>query len=423
MNRDGLEAPRYLHATLLEILSGDYDEDKIAEKGIISITNNKGEEVYFHPWIMETYPDILENKSPLKQQELFETILDDVVLDVPFTMSFFRYNGKGGVVVFMEDMVSHHGTAVKISIVLIWIFYLGFILLPVLVMGFFMRPVSHAILKLENAATEIGRGNWNVDLKVENFCGTKKHHPLEDLIQAFDNMRTELKENHERQQRIMMSISHDLKTPLTSIKGYLEVLQDGMADDPEKILKYTTIIKDKADLLEERINDLIHFSRVQTIEWQSRFSDFNLCELLNEVGGVFKNDALIRQREIDVKIDLPEQLSIKGDRKMFFQVMENLFDNACRYTAKEDKLRFCARVENNNIHIAMEDSGAGIAAEHVPYIFDNFYRADSGRNTRGIGVGLASCKTIIQSHNGTIQYESSDLGGARFHIAIPYSQG
>ncbi|MDC7223676.1 MAG: ATP-binding protein, partial [Spirochaetales bacterium] len=145
-------------------------------------------------------------------------------------------------------------------------------------------------------------------------------------------------------------------------------------------------------------------------------------DLLEEAKEVFRNDALIRNRTLETNLLLPEKTMILGDRKMFFQVLENLFDNACRYTDGGDTIRFTARRDNKNIRITMEDSGAGITKEHIPYIFDNFYRADSGRNTRGIGVGLASSKTIIQSHGGVISYGQTNLGGACFLIELPLQE-
>ncbi|MDC7222430.1 MAG: histidine kinase dimerization/phospho-acceptor domain-containing protein, partial [Spirochaetales bacterium] len=257
-NSDGLESPRYLHSTLLEILTGDYDEKTIASKGILFISNEKGDALYVHPDVLRNYPQLMEKNLHDPEQELFTLIVDDMP-KMPFGMSIYRYKGQAGIVIFVQELVSKHASAVKRSFVLIWIFYLGFILFPLIVMGIFMHPMARSVLILEEAALAIGRGNWDVKLMPdsETKCKhkPKSFGPMAHLMKSFDQMRLELKENHERQQRIMMAISHDLKTPLTSIKGYLEALQDGMAQDPEELNRYTSIIMDKTYLLEERIND------------------------------------------------------------------------------------------------------------------------------------------------------------------------
>ncbi len=412
---DDLEAPRYLHSVLLEILSGDYDEKSMADRGIVFILDNRGNVLYAHPQLIKVYPHILDSKWEDSGKELYGLLMEDMP-QIPFSFAVFRYRGDAGLAIFAQSLVSVHSSAINMVIKLVWIFYLGFILFPTLAMSYFIRPMAKSILDLEKAVGEIGKGNWDVTLPPFN---KGKRHPFAHLIKAFDQMRKELKENHDRQQRIMMAISHDLKTPLTSIKGYVEALQDGMAQNPEDLALYTSIIMEKTNLLEERISDLIHFSRLQTTEWQSRFSEFILPELLAEAAGIFRNDALIRKRRLLQELNLPSTQVIRGDRKMLFQVLENLFDNACRYTEEGDTIRFSAKIIKGKILISMEDSGAGIEEAHVPHIFDTFYRADSGRNTRGIGVGLASAKTIVKSHGGDIYYSHTSLGGACFLIELP----
>ncbi len=412
-----LEAPRYLQPVLTSILSGDYDEKKIAEKGVILLLDNDGHVMYAHPEFIKRYPAITESDWENSGKDFYEVLMNEMP-SIPFSISIFRYKGDACLAIFVQALISAQAKALDTSVKLVWIFYLGFILIPVLSMAFLTRPMAKSILSLENAAGEIGRGNWDVEIPP---FSKKKKHPFTHLIRAFDQMRQELKDNHDRQQRIMMSISHDLKTPLTSIKGYVEALQDGMAQSQEELNHYTNVIMEKTNLLEERISDLIHFSRLQTTEWKNRFSDFSLRELFDEVAGIFRNDALIRKRNIIIKSEISDEALFKGDRRMIFRVLENLFDNACRYTDPGDTIRFSLNANEKSWVISMEDSGPGIEKEHIPHIFDNFYRADSGRNTRGIGVGLASAKTIVESHGGSIRYSETNLGGACFLIELPRS--
>lgn len=415
---EDLEAPRYLHDTLSTILHDDYKDSEVAERGVVFMLNHEGRVIYAHPELLKAYPGLFDRTWSETGDELYRLMMENMPA-IPFSISVFRYKGKAGVVVFIPDLISPKVSVINLGVHMVWIFYLGFILLPTMIMNYFIRPMARSMISLERATQEIGRGNWDVPLPMEGI----KNNPFNHLIRSFEQMRVELKENHDRQSRIMMSISHDLKTPLTSIKGYVEALQDGMAEDPEELALYTSIIMEKTDLLEERISDLIHFTRLNTTEWKGRFTQVNLSGLLRESASVFRNDALIRKRTMDVSFEIPDSIEIEGDRRMLYQVLENLFDNACRYTDPGDSISYTAKLLDKKILIAMEDSGPGIDEDHIPHIFDNFYRADSGRNTRGIGVGLASAKTIIQSHGGTIYYAKTKLGGAGFLIELPRRDG
>jgi signal transduction histidine kinase len=199
----------------------------------------------------------------------------------------------------------------------------------------------------------------------------------------------------------------------------VEALKDGMAETPDAVLEYADVIYDRTMLLEERINDLIHFARLQTTDWQARFAPFPLKEFLDETCDIFRNDSQIRKRQFESDLAASGGRRLRGDRKMVFQVLENLFDNSCRYSGEGDIIRLSSRIEEDRVVISMEDSGPGVHEDHVPFIFNNFYRADQGRNSRGLGVGLDSAKTIVRIHGGDIGYEPSSLGGARFVVILP----
>lgn len=325
-----------------------------------------------------------------------------------------------GVVIYLEQFFSDRDLFLRSAFVF-FAMYFGLIVFPVLMMGVKIQPILRSIISLENAAREIGRGNLDAPIK---FTKKQKRQgksldELKSLVDSFETMRIELKENHNNQSRMIMSISHDLKTPLTLIKGYVEALKDGMAETPREVEKYADIIYDRSMILEERINDLIYFAKLRTSDWQARFTIFSISQFLNETADIFSNDAHIRKRFFQYKNSLSADFMIAGDHKLLFQSLENLFDNACRHTKDDDILKLTAKITHNSVQIEFEDSGSGIEREHQKFIYDMFYRADSGRNTRGLGIGLSSVKTIIESHGGSISYKSSDLGGAGFLIELP----
>lgn len=411
---EDLSVPRFIHAPLLKVLNGE-DVATSRFAGIIMVIDDSAEIVYIAPAVEERIEKLNWNSMEDAYTEMMT-----MMPDIPINITVYNYHGHSGVVFYVEHFFSGM-KLFRTSAVLLFGLYFGLIVLPVLIMSINIRPMIRSIVVLENAAHDIGKGDLDTPVYTENkkSCGHPKVKELNSLLRAFEQMRIELKENHENQGRIMMAISHDLKTPLTLIKGYVEALKDGMAKNPEEVSEYAEIIHDRSMLLEERINDLIYFAKLRTSDWQARFSDFSLTEMIDEAVEIFRNDSLIRKRDFSFKSMLSSSLMIRGDHKLLFQVFENLFDNACRYTSENDRILITISLSANTARIIFEDSGSGISEEHQDHIFDSFYRADSGRNTRGIGIGLTSAKTIIENHGGRIRYEASKLGGAGFVIELP----
>jgi signal transduction histidine kinase len=413
-NAEDLSVPRFLHAPLLSALRGDeVQNSKFA--GIFLALDDKGHIAYIAPRAREE----MDNQQWHSIDEAYTDIMSSIP-NIPMNIAVYTYKGKSGLVFYLEEFFSGR-KLFKANTLIIFSMYFGLIVLPIIIFSINSRPIMRSLVILETAAHEIGRGNLDYPVSVKGR--QKKSGPhvreLDSLIQAFEDMRIELKENHENQGRIMMAISHDLKTPLTLIKGYVEALKDGMAETPEQVLEYAGVILDRSMLLEERINDLIYFARLRTSDWQTRFEEFSLGHMIDEAAEIFRNDSLIRKRKYYYRSELTADKMIRGDRKLLFQVFENLFDNACRYTLENDHIEIKAGLTGDLARITVEDSGAGIGVEHIEHIFDSFYRADSGRNTRGIGIGLTSAKTIIENHGGNIRYEASPLGGAGFIVELP----
>ncbi|MDC7225714.1 MAG: HAMP domain-containing sensor histidine kinase [Spirochaetales bacterium] len=411
---EGLSVPRFLHTPLLSVLKGK-EEASSRFAGIILVLDDKGKTIYIAPQAKKEIDKFNWNSMEEAYAELMAKMPQ-----IPINIAVYTYKDRAGLVLYVEEFFAGQ-KFFRVHSAVIIAMYFGLICLPVIIFSVNSRPILRSLVNLESAAYEIGRGNLDSSVVVERSAGRKRYgiKEVESLVNAFERMRLELKENHETQNRIMMAISHDLKTPLTLIKGYIEAMRDGMARTPEEITKYADVIYDRSMLLEERINDLIYFAKLRTSDWQSRFEKFSINELLDEADDIFRNDAFIRRRQFTFINGLTDGMMIAGDRKLLFQVFENLFDNACRYTEEHDKIEIKANSSGNYVMIRFEDSGSGIEEKHREHIFNSFYRADSGRNTRGIGIGLTSAKTIIENHGGSIKYEPSALGGAGFIIQLP----
>ena len=249
------------------------------------------------------------------------------------------------------------------------------------------------------------------------------------MARSFDRMRRSLiEERHklqaerERKRSFLMAVSHDLRTPLTSIKGYLEALQDGIARDRGAELRYLRIARDRADLLEARITDLNELLRMETGEWRMQRDPRQLTAVLGGLAADYREDALLLGRRFQTDIDLPDSLVVDADWGLFTRVTDNLMENALHYTGSGDRIRFAALQRNGHAQISVQDSGPGIPADQLEHVFDPFFRGDAARREPGSGLGLSVARSIVQAHGWHISAANTANGdgdGACFTIVIP----
>ena len=285
--------------------------------------------------------------------------------------------------------------------------------LAAIISSFMLSSTNKSIRNLEEATKLIAAGNLNFSLPTEG------DDELAELTRSFDTMRKALKEELERRSRFLMAVSHDLKTPLTSIKGYLEAIIDGFAENPDMMNKYLHIISDKSNLLESRILELIDFVKMETGEWQLKQNEINIGEYLQELVRLYHDDARVMGRKFESSIDIEDTVMVTGDRSLITRALENLFNNALRYTNPEDVIIFTAARTGSEVIVTIRDSGPGISKEELELIFDPFYRGTRSRREQGFGLGLSIVRSIIQSHNWEITVESTPGEGTMFTVHIP----
>lgn len=279
------------------------------------------------------------------------------------------------------------------------------------------RSITRSVTVLEEATRRIAAGE--LDLEIE----AKGSNEITSLTASLNHMRLELKEDQARRSRFIMGVTHDLKTPLALIKGYAEAIADGLTDGAESRERSLTIIGDKVDQLEGMIDDLIEFVKVDTGEWRRRLERVNLKVLLESYGKRFLADAALLDRRAVLSVDLPEDACAPLDERLALRALENLINNALRYTKPGGSVTLGARLERDRrgpcVLIEISDDGPGIDAEDLPRIFDPFYRGTSSRRERGMGLGLSVVKGVADSHGWEISVDSEKGGGSRFRIAVP----
>jgi len=275
-----------------------------------------------------------------------------------------------------------------------------------------VRSILKRTGKLDNAIKKISEG----DLDFEIESRGKDEFSL--LLESFDSMRVALKEEHARKSRFLMAISHDLKTPLTSIKGYVEAIQDGMMDDAETLNKYAGIISDKSVVLEERISSLIDFARMETGEWKLRNREIELNSFLARLSSVYKEDCEILNKLYRYENTLPEIVNVRCDQVLFERALENLFVNSVKHTLSGTEIYLKAFLENKTPVIELGDNGGGISEYDLKYIFEPFYRGDNSRREPGMGLGLSTTKSVLDAHGWEVSVSSEKGVGTIFRIVL-----
>lgn len=282
------------------------------------------------------------------------------------------------------------------------------------------RTITRSITLLDKNTQKIADGD--LDVKLEYEKNSRNDNEITRLTENLDKMRLALKDDTERRTKFIMGISHDLRTPVAVIKGYTEAMSDGMYDNPEEIKKSLEIIETKTDQLENMINTLINFVKLNQTDWMQSLKKQKIEPVLKDfaescgtTGGIFK-----RNVQSDVKID--ENLEVPFDKLLFQRSLENLFSNAIRYTNERDLIEIKAWQEPDCVKISIKDSGIGIDKEDLDKIFDLFYRATSSRREEGMGIGLSVVRTIINSHGWDISVASEKGKGTEFVIKIPITK-
>jgi signal transduction histidine kinase len=273
--------------------------------------------------------------------------------------------------------------------------------------------LARAVLKLEAAAGRIADGDFDTAVNVRGI------REIEDLAYAMDGMRATLREDRDQRARFLAAVSHDLRTPLTSIGGYLEAVEDGLADGPETLERYVRIMRGKTRLLETRIGGLIAFARMETEEWRMGFEATELLPFLDGLAREAREDAILLGRRFEADLDAVGDLELSIDRGLLSRALENVISNAFRYSPEGGVVRFSASDVAGAIRLDVDDEGPGIPLPERERVFEPFYRGSAAREGEGSGLGLYIARSIVRGHGWTIAAGESPTGGGRISVLVP----
>jgi two-component system phosphate regulon sensor histidine kinase PhoR len=230
---------------------------------------------------------------------------------------------------------------------------------------------------------------------------------------------TEIRRLETMRRDFVANVSHELKTPLTSIKGFVETLLEGAMEDKENSINFLKIIDNHTDRLNTLINDLLDLSHIESKEILLNKAEFSLPVLVNEVITGFKSQ--IKKKGLEVNSDLPAGLEILADKSKIEQVLANFISNAIKYNKDKGFIKVYSEQLADRIKVIVEDSGPGIPAKDITRIFERFYRVDKARSRQlgGTGLGLSIVKHIIELHSGSVGVESVEGLGSKFWFTLP----
>ena len=230
---------------------------------------------------------------------------------------------------------------------------------------------------------------------------------------------TEIRRLENMRRDFVANVSHELKTPLTSIKGFVETLLGGALEDKENNRNFLKIIQDHTDRLDKLVNDLLALSSLESKGIVINRKDFNLSLQVEEIIKGFKSQ--MKNKGIKVLNQLPKELIINADESRMEQVFINFIDNAIKFNKDKGDIIISCQLFEDKIKIVIEDSGMGIPQRDIPRIFERFYRVDKARSRElgGTGLGLSIVKHIIELHGGSVGIESTEGLGSKFWFILP----
>ncbi|MCX8129515.1 MAG: HAMP domain-containing histidine kinase [Clostridia bacterium] len=285
----------------------------------------------------------------------------------------------------------------------------------------FTIRISRRFSQLYNGINSFELGNLDVSIP------DNSRDELGKLARNFNNMSGKLKKQfdqdkafQEERRKLVSNISHDLRTPLTSIIGYSESLENGVYENEEERNKYIGIIRRRALYMEKLLGELLEFSRMESGNFELDRSKNDLAELCREL--LIEYMPILQDKDIELNADIPDYpVPAEFDRDRISRVLRNLMDNAVKYGCEGRYISLSVRDTEKTVQVEIEDRGNGIEREHVERIFDRFYRADKSRNTRdgGMGLGLAIADEIVRRHEGRIEVKSEIGQGTKFTVFLP----
>lgn len=271
----------------------------------------------------------------------------------------------------------------------------------------FMQP----LMKLSNATKEIAKGNYDVKVQINN------KDEFGQLAKDFNLMTEEIQRSHNLQKDLIANISHDLRTPLTIIKGYAESIKDITGDNKEIRDQQLTTIIEEADRLSDMVGSVMEYTKLSQNAYKLNIVQFDIADMCRDIAEMYSYKA--ENEGKSVSYSGPEQVYVFADAPLIERVIHNFVSNALVHTPDGTRVGIAVNItEDNKVKVSVYDSGQGIKQEDIPHLFDKYYRARKDEGRTGSGLGLAIVKSILENHKFKYGVESREGLGTEFWFII-----
>ena len=291
-------------------------------------------------------------------------------------------------------------------------FIILIILCSIFISFFLANKITKPIREITNKSKNIGKGKYDTKFPKNGIL------EIDELSETLEEVQKELGKSDEIKRDLMANVSHDLKTPLTLIKSYAEMIKDISYKDPKKMNEHLDIIMDESDRLTILVNDILELSKVQNEEYLYNYEEYDLVKEIKKI--IKKYDVINTKEQYKFILELPKKAIIKADREKLNQVIYNLLNNAINYTGKDKLVTIRVIKEEKDYLVEIIDTGKGIKKEELPFIWDKYYKNDKNhqRNVVSTGLGLSIVKEILNKHNFEYGVKSEVNKGSTFYFKI-----
>jgi len=286
------------------------------------------------------------------------------------------------------------------------------LILSLIIALLFARSIYQPINRVKVAAEKMAQGHYDQEIPV---AGPRE---CQELAASFNQMAQQVKRSQQQLRHFVADVSHQLKSPLTSIHGFAQALLDGTANDEAAKQRAATIISEESRRMKKQVDQLLEIVRMQAGQLRIERAPVDVNELLEHCREVFTVQA--DEKQVKIKIAAEPLINVPGDFDRLEQVFSNLLDNALKNSPKDGEVRLKGRNLTNEVELSVSDDGPGIAPEQLPYLFERFHQATGVRS--GYGLGLAIAREIVTAHGGTIEAKSEPGEGAQFIVRLPFER-
>ncbi len=409
----------YTSETSLEEVKVQLDSLAVYLDSIIRIINPSGRLVLDTDTPINVEDVVMiENFDPTVTRGSYYTVdkffdnYDTDVLSV-FAPITSNYKVKGYVVIIcdMTEIEAFCNSLLNISYITLVILFL----LSGIILIFFTEMVYMPLRKITYATEQYASGNMHYEFQVES------EDEIGYLAACLNYMASEIARSGDDQKKFVANVSHDFRSPLTSIRGYLEAMLDGTIP-PEMHEKYLNIVLNETDRLTKLTNSLLTLNNLNTKGMLLEKTDFDINQIIRQTAATF--EGICRQKTIAIEVILTgNQMYVHGDMDKIQQVLYNLLDNAIKFSHRNSVIKIETSEKKNKLFISVKDTGIGIPKDDLKLIWDRFYKSDlsRGKDKKGTGLGLSIVKEIINAHGEHINVISTEGVGSEFIFSLPQS--